>query len=230
MEAVPESERTYPGLSRTQERTVRHSRGFYKKLLVPTMGVVVGVVAFGSETKGAFQDRDREGLEAAVAQIKAQSHPEPLLNAQKQAAREVFKHDDEARNIACAERAANNSNDGVFLDVGSYVDPKNVKVSEDGRFFTVDGMSYRLDRSKTDEGDVVVSAGRVVEEQKLLRKNKLHFVNPILVGGGRNDLSSDLNKDGIVTEEEKIEVATQSARTVLHQVFQHQNRVATIQR
>lgn len=205
-----------------EEGATRRSRGLIKRLIVPTVvaaGVVVGPNAFYA-AKDSYQAESR----AAMARVEAEPIPDQLQIAQRTAAAKLFGIKGEAINVDEAQRIANERDRGEKLNANSYINPKYVSASKDGSFFTVEGKDYHLVRKRTKEGDVYILAGQQVTEDGIIG-NRERLLGMLMMGGAKNDASSDLNKDGTVTPEEVTESADISAKHNLERAFQPPLRI-----
>lgn len=207
------------------ERHAHRSRGLIKALIIPTV-VVASTV--GPHAVDAVFDDNRSAERAAIAELETETPPPELEFAQLTATQKLFGMKGKGFNVDAAHEAANKPGKGELLNANSYVNPEHVQVGEDGRYFTVQGKDYELARRKTEAGDVYIVAGRHFVKEGIL-KDREKLVGLMLVGGARNDASSDLNKDGVVTPEEIRISADQSARHNLDRAFQPLKRIVVSQ-
>jgi len=203
-----------------QEKQVHLSRGLVKALLISTIAVA-GVV--GPNAGYAVVDSIQADNRAEMAKAEAEPAPTSLQFAQLTAADKLFGVKGGENSVDAAKKIANRPAVVEHLNVNSYVDPTHVQIGKEGRFFTVEGKDYELARSKTENGDVYVLAGKRFIESGIL-KDRDRLVGAMLVGGARNDATSDINKDGVVTPEEVRMSADLSAQHNLKRALQPPKR------
>ena len=118
--------------------------------------------------------------------------------------------------IDLVKKAAATSEAGRVLNVDDYL-PKNIEKNEETNCFRLDGQNYGLALRKTTEGDAIVTVSRIhMTEGIFITDGPRYSENRLIVGVGKNDISSDLNHDGRVTSEELNTLAKKSARENLH--------------
>ena len=191
-------------------RSVHRFRNGIGRVLV--FGGTLALATFGFDAKDTITDHQKDQVRSAIAEAERVYPPIQLLDAQSQASSKLF-----GGNIKEAERITHTLGTGEILSAKDYL-PAQVQVSEDGEGFIVDGQSYSLLGIKNG-GDQHIVAGRTVVEEKIFGENKAHVASPLIVGGARNDASSDRNNDGVVTEEEVRETAYEDARNNLSEAF-----------
>ncbi len=197
-------------------RSVHRSRRGFGRTLV--FGGVLAVATLGSDVGDVVTNYQKGQVRADIAEAERVDIPNSLLSAQLSASSKLFKPNGNTTSFGVAHKIIHSRGQANILKVEGYV-PEQVEVSEDGRTFKAEGQDYDLRRMISEDGSIYVMASRSVVEEKLLSKDINHAANPVLVGGAHNDASSDINNDGVVTEEEVRDTADENARYNLWKAF-----------
>ncbi|MFH0838044.1 MAG: hypothetical protein V1880_02155 [Patescibacteria group bacterium] len=178
---------------------------------VLVFGGTLALATIGPDVKDAITDHHRDQVRAAISEAEEQRPPISLQSAQINAAYELFGTKGDKNAVKTAQKIVRSPGQSEILMVENYV-PKHVQVSEDREAFKTEGQDYGISRIVGQDGSVYIVAGKSVIHKDLFGRKENYAASPLLVGGAHNDLSSDINQDGIVTPEEVREVADESAR------------------
>lgn len=186
---IPRPVDSSPGLTleAKKEGRVRGSRGLMRSLVFP--GVLVATLA-GPHAHDAINNYQQEEAQDKIAMMRGQEVPRSLRSAQSTAQGELFGEGGEAHNNLqkFLKQASLDLRDTEWqLPAGQFVSPGQVKISEDGKSAEIGGQSYSFGGVRADGGHIYIMAARKVHEDKLLSDDRLHLVNPMLIGGAEYD-------------------------------------------
>ena len=198
----------------TQRRQAQATRGIVKSILFP---VAFGAAIVGPHLIDQTRATQREEVKAAIQNVEAKPESKTLQDAQLRAIGKFFGLKDGAYNVKDAEKMMKAASERTGtedwrLQAANLVDPNQVKVSEDGKSFEVDGQNYSFAEVRAKDGNLYVVAARVVEEDNLIGDDRWHMVSPMLVGGARSEKG--------MTPEQLTERAYDDTRSSLHKSFE----------
>ncbi|MBU0706388.1 hypothetical protein KJ657_04090 [Patescibacteria group bacterium] len=192
-----------------QPYVAKSSRHRVGRVLV--FGATLAVATVGPDIKNVIIDQQRDQVRVAIAEAEKERPPISLQSAQSKAAYKLFGIRGDKNAVKTAQEIVRSPGQSDILMVENYV-PEHVQVSEDGETFKTEGQDYGISRVVGQDGSEYLVASKSVIHKGLFGRQENYAASPLLVGGAHNDLSSDINQDGVVTPEEVREVADESAR------------------
>jgi hypothetical protein len=198
-----------------QSERIRGSRSLVKAL---AFSGVVGAAIVGPHAVDSMNESHQRDVAAGIEKTKEVQSPMPLNAAHTSALKAFFSYGEDKKGYdfeaasKIMEEAKRSAEKGDWqLPVDQFVNPEQVKISEDGRSFELQGQAHSIARYRSRDGHMYVLSARSYEEDNLIRDDKTHMVSPMIIGGARPE-------DGL-TREDLIERADTDARQRLEEAL-----------
>lgn len=214
---IPQDRDSLEGIESPQSIRGRRSR---LAMTLAALPIATAAVVAGPLISQMPNEPHRQKVRAALAEVNKKPQPDELVVAQSEAALKLFGWNENGGiNVKPAKEIANAPGRWETLDANNYFTAEHarsqVQIAEDGKAFALDGENYSMVRVKPEDGGVYIVVGKNYEVDGDKR-----IGGALLMGGAQNDESSDLNKDGAVTQEELYQVADERARKNINWAFQ----------